>query len=45
MADNKSPAPPFIPVGQWIPSYLTDVQRTWRKYGWVPPTEQRKGAK
>ena len=25
----------------WIPSGQTDVQRTWRKYGWTPPSETR----
>lgn len=30
---------PIIPVGQWKPG--ADVQATWRKYGWVPPSESR----
>lgn len=34
---------PAIPLHdprfQYIPASKTDVQRTWRKYGWVPPTE------
>lgn len=25
----------------YIPSTHTDVQRTWRKYGWTPPSEYR----
>lgn len=37
---------PYIPVGHpdfvWRPSVDTDVQRTWRKYGWTP-IEQKKG--
>ena len=28
----------------WIPAAQTDVQRTWRKFGWVPPSEL-KGSK
>lgn len=34
---------PFVPVGhpdfKWTAG--ADVQATWRKYGWVPPSEQR----
>ena len=34
---------PIIPIGH--PSYVwtrgADVQATWRKYGWVPPSERR----
>lgn len=34
---------PWVPVGH--PDYIwtsgADVQRTWRKYGWVPPSEGR----
>lgn len=25
----------------WVPSAQTDVTRTWRKHGWVPPSEQK----
>jgi hypothetical protein len=36
---------PFIPVGHpdyvWRPAADTDVQRTWRRYGWVPTSEQK----
>lgn len=48
MADTPAPqgakrADPWIPVGhpdfKWTPG--ADVQSTWRKYGWVPPSEQR----
>ncbi len=43
MADDRSPAEgksaPIIPVGQWKPG--ADVQATWRKFGWVPPSESR----
>lgn len=28
------------PSFQYTPAAATDVQRTWRKYGWVPPSEQ-----
>lgn len=34
---------PWIPVGhpdfKWTSG--ADVQATWRKYGWVPPSEKR----
>ena len=26
----------------WIPSHQADVQRTWRKFGWVPMAEAAK---
>ena len=29
---------------EYIPAAGTDVQATWRKFGWVPPSVQ-KGAK
>ena len=36
---------PLVPVGHpdyvWRGSADTDVQRTWRKYGWKPTEEQR----
>ena len=34
---------PWIPVGH--PNYVfrtgADVQSTWRRYGWTPPSEKR----
>ena len=34
-----------VPGSLFDPSFVylkgSDVQRTWRKYGWVPPTEYR----
>lgn len=27
------------PAFKWNPAVATDVQATWRKYGWVPPSE------
>lgn len=39
----SSIALPFIPVGHpryvWRPAADTDVQRTWRTYGWKPNSE------
>lgn len=34
---------PMIPVGhpEFIWTAGADVQRTWRKYGWVPPSEMK----
>ena len=35
---------PWVPVGhphyKWVQG--ADVQRTWRKYGWTPPSEARR---
>ena len=28
------------PNFKYTPAAATDVQRTWRKYGWAPPSEQ-----
>lgn len=45
---GKIPSPKKLPYG--IPSILdqqrpynhhTDVTETWKKYGWVPPQEQK----
>jgi hypothetical protein len=38
---NAKRTEPFIPVGHPEFTWTTgaDVQRTWRKYGWVPPSE------
>ena len=37
---NAKRTEPFIPVGHpdfvWRDASDTDVQRTWRRYGWVP---------
>jgi hypothetical protein len=27
------------PSFKYTPSTKTNVQNTWRKYGWIPPTE------
>jgi hypothetical protein len=43
MISNLKKTTPLIPVGhpdfKW--SSGADVQTTWRKYGWVPPSELR----
>jgi len=25
----------------WVPSYATDVQKTWAKFGWTPPSKNK----
>lgn len=48
MADNRAPATgtrkePLVPIDhpdfRWTSG--ADVQSTWRKYGWTPPSEKR----
>ena len=40
---NAKRTDPWVPVGhpdfKWTSG--ADVQTTWRKYGWVPPSEKR----
>lgn len=40
---NAKRTNPWIPVGH--PDFVwtsgADVQKTWRKYGWVPPSEMK----
>lgn len=39
---------PTIPVGHpeyiWRPAADTDVQRTWRRFGWKPVNAKKQGA-
>lgn len=41
----KSRAIPSIPLGDprfvYVPAAATDVQRTWRKYGWTPINQEK----
>lgn len=41
MGDKVKKTMPHVPVGhpdfKWTPG--ADVQATWRKYGWTPPSE------
>lgn len=30
------------PRFQYIPAAATDVQRTWRRFGWIPQSEVKK---
>lgn len=41
------PDDPTIPCSlltgmPWVAADRTDVQRTWRKYGWIPPSEAKR---
>lgn len=36
---TKMRAPILDPSFKYTMSSATDVQATWRKYGWVPPSE------
>ena len=42
MNENHKRTVPFVPVGhpdfKWTSG--ADVQATWRKYGWSPPSEK-----
>ena len=33
------------PRFEWVPSGQTDVTRIWRKYGWTPPSENKRERK
>ncbi len=37
--DDNPPMRLTDPRFEWKSSAATDVQATWRKYGWVPPSE------
>lgn len=37
----KPAIPLFDPSFVYTPAAATDVQRTWRKYGWIPPSVLR----
>jgi hypothetical protein len=43
--ENARRTDPLIPVGHpqfvWRSHADVDVQRTWRQYGWAPPSELR----
>jgi len=28
--------------GHYVPAWKTDVQQTWRRFGWMPPSQQAK---
>ena len=38
---EKLKAPLLDPAFKYVGSASTDVQATWRKFGWVPPSEVR----
>jgi hypothetical protein len=46
---HKSKAIPVIPMGHpqyvYVPAANTDVQRTWRKYGWTPTNNNQEEKK
>lgn len=38
----SSPAPSLLdPKFKYIPHAATDVQATWKRFGWTPPSEAR----
>lgn len=39
---QPAPVPKSIldPDFKYYPAAATDVQRTWRKFGWIPPSER-----
>jgi hypothetical protein len=40
---NEQPQPKLTdPAFQWTRPEHTDVQATWRKFGWTPPSESKK---
>ena len=41
LASSVNPAVGLLEGREWIPANNTDVTRTWRKFGWVPPTEYK----
>lgn len=50
-ADNPNIVSPYLsfvpprglvdPTFEYVPAAATDVMRTWKKFGWVPPSEQK----
>ena len=41
---TQTPTVPLTnPAFPYIPAARTDVQRTWRKFGWTPPSEKKEG--
>jgi hypothetical protein len=38
---EKLKAPLLDPAFKYISSAATDVQATWRRFGWAPPSEVR----
>lgn len=37
MPDRKLPVQTLLQGRPWVPSAQTNVQETWRKFGWQPP--------
>jgi hypothetical protein len=42
MTKQVPPVPITDPRFQYVPAAATDVQQTWRRFGWAPPSKERK---
>ena len=45
LASSVSPAIGLLEGREWVPANNTDVQKTWRKFGWKPIAELKAESK